>query len=44
MYIKRLENGKRLLDQRVAYLSAGSSGGAASRQVGFLLPTTEPMN
>jgi len=33
VYIKRLETGKRLLDQRVAYLSAGSSGGVSSRQV-----------
>lgn len=32
VYIKRLETGKRLLDQRVAYLSAGSSG-VSSRQV-----------
>lgn len=33
VYIKRLETGKRLLDQRVAYLSAGSLGGVPSRQV-----------
>ncbi|KAF8440118.1 intermediate filament protein [Terfezia claveryi] len=32
VYIKRLETGKRLLDQRVAYLSAGCSGGVPSRQ------------
>ncbi|KAI5808975.1 PXA domain-containing protein [Peziza echinospora] len=32
VYIRRLETGKRLLDQRVAYLSAGSSGAAGSRQ------------
>ncbi|KAF8474686.1 PXA domain-containing protein [Kalaharituber pfeilii] len=29
IYIKRLETGKRLLDQRVAYLSAGSSSGGS---------------
>ena len=33
VYLKRLETGKRLLDQKVAYLSAGSTGTIPARQV-----------
>lgn len=33
VYIKRLDTGKRLLDQKVAYLSAGSTGAIPARQV-----------
>ena len=44
VYIKRLETGKRLLDQKVAYLSAGSTGEIPSRQVSssYIGPASSP--